>query len=85
MVQNLLDVMQRLKQEVGECQKKFRKVEKEALQKENAELKTEKSVADRVMYKKLGLAPHVIDKMKADAAKEILQEQQRDDGDVLGW
>ena len=57
-------------------------LEKEALQKENTDLKTEKSVADRVMYKKLGLAPHVIDKMKADAARKILQEQQRDD-DVL--
>ena len=62
------------------CRKAER--EKEALQKENTDLKTEKSVADRVMYKKLGLAPHVIDKMKADAAREILQEQQRDD-DVL--
>ena len=86
-VRNLLDAMQRLEQEVGEWKKRFRKAEreKEALQKENMDLKTEKSVADRVMYKKLGLAPHVIDKMKADAAKEILQEQQRDDGDVLGW
>lgn len=83
-VRNLLDAMQRLEQEVGEWKKRFRKAEKEkeALQKENTDLKTEKSVADRVMYKKLGLAPHVIDKMKADAAREILQEQQRDD-DVL--
>ena len=51
----------------------------------NAELKAEKAVADRVMQTKLQLPSHVIDKMKADAAREILQEQQREDGDVLGW
>ena len=86
-VKNLIATIQRLEHEVGEWCKRCRKAEreKEALQKENTDLKTEKSVADRVMYKKLGLAPHVIDKMKADAAKEILQEQQRDDGDVFGW
>ena len=86
-VKNLIATIQRLEHEVGEWRKRCRKAEreKEALQKENTDLKTEKSVADRVMYKKLGLAPHVIDKMKADAAREILQEQQRDDGDVLGW
>ena len=79
--------MQRLEQEVGEWKKRFRKAEKEkeALQKEVHELRTEKAVADRVMQTKLQLPSHVIDKMKADAAKEILQEQQRDDGDVLGW
>ena len=83
-VKNLIATIQRLEHEVGEWRKRCRKAEreKEALQKENTDLKTEKSVADRVMYKKLGLAPHVIDKMKADAAREILQEQQRDD-DVL--
>ncbi len=85
-VKNLIATIQRLEHEVGEWRKRCRKAEreKEALQKENTDLKTEKSVADRVMYKKLGLAPHVIDKMKADAAREILQEQQRDD-DVLGF
>ena len=83
-VKNLIATIQRLEHEVGEWRKRCRKAEKEkeALQKENTDLKTEISVADRVMYKKLGLAPHVIDKMKADAAREILQEQQRDD-DVL--
>ena len=86
-VRNLLDAMQRLEQEVGEWKKRFRKSEKEkeALQKEVHELRTEKQVADRVMKTKLGLSSNVIDKMKADAAREILQEQQRDDGDVLGW
>ena len=83
-VKNLIATIQRLEHEVGEWRKRCRKAEKEkeALQKENTDLKTEKSVADRVLYKKLGLAPHVIDKMKADAAREILQEQQRDD-DIL--
>lgn len=85
-VKNLIATIQRLEHEVGEWRKRCRKAEreKEALQKENAELKAEKAVADRVMQTKLHLSPQVIDKMKADAAKEILQEQQRDD-DVLGW
>lgn len=83
-VKNLIATIQRLEHEVGEWRKRCRKAEreKEALQKENAELKAEKAVADRVMQTKLHLSPQVIDKMKADAAREILQEQQRDD-DVL--
>ena len=86
-IKNLIATIQRLEHEVGEWRKRCRKAEreKEALQKENAELKAEKAVADRVMQTKLQLPSHVIDKMKADAAREILQEQQRDDGDVLGF
>ena len=49
-VKNLIATIQRLEHEVGEWRKRCRKAEreKEALQKENAELKAEKSVADRV-------------------------------------
>ena len=85
-VKNLIATIQRLEHEVGEWRKRCRKAEreKEALQKEVHELRTEKAVADRVMQTKLHLSPEVIDKMKADAAREILIEQTRDD-DVLGW
>ena len=86
-VRNLLVAMQELEQEVSAWKKKFRKSEreKEALQKEVHELRTEKAVADRVMETKLGLSKDVLDVMKNQAAKEILQEQQDRDDDVLGW
>ena len=59
--------------------------EKEALQKENAELKAEKAVADRVMQTKLNLSPQVIDIMKSQAAQELAREQRDKDDDVLGF
>ncbi len=84
-VRNLLDAIQRLEQEVSEWKKRFRKSEKEkeVLQKEVHELKAEKAVADRVMQTKLHLSPQVIDKMKAEAARELAQEQEINDV-VLG-
>lgn len=86
-VKNLIATIQRLEHEVGEWRKRCRKAEreKEALQKENAELKAEKAVADRVMQTKLNLSPQVIDIMKSQAAQEIAREQQDKDDDVLGW
>ena len=73
--------------EVGEWRKRCRKAEqeKEALQKENAELKAEKAVADRVMQTKLNLSPQVIDIMKSQAAQELAREQRDKDDDVLGF
>ena len=86
-VKNLIATIQRLEHEVGEWRKRCRKAEreKEALQKENAELKAEKAVADRVMQTKLNLSPQVIDIMKSQAAQEIAREQRDKDDDVLGF
>ena len=86
-VKNLIATIQRLEHEVGEWRKRCRKAEreKEALQKENAELKAEKAVTDRVMQTKLNLSPQVIDIMKSQAAQEIAQEQRDKDDDVLGF
>ena len=68
-VKNLIATIQRLEHEVGEWRKRCRKAEreKEALQKENTDLKTEKSVADRVMYKKLGLEPRLLGRSIEDS------------------
>ena len=86
-VKNLIATIQRLEHEVGEWRKRCRKAEreKEALQKENAELKAEKAVADRVMQTKLNLSPQVIDIMKSQAAQELAREQRDKDDDVLGF
>ncbi len=86
-VKNLTAIIQHLENEVSEWKKRFRKSEKEkeALQKENAELKAEKAVADRVMQTKLHLSPQVIDIMKSQAAQELAREQRDKDDDVLGF
>ena len=86
-VKNLIATIQRLEHEVGEWRKRCRKAEreKEALQKENAELKAEKAVADRVMQTKLNLSPQEIDIMKSQAAQELAREQRDKDDDVLGF
>ena len=86
-VKNLIATIQRLEHEVGEWRKRCRKAEreKEALQKENAELKAEKAVADRVMQTKLNLSPQVIDIMKSQAAQELAREQHDKNDDVLGF
>lgn len=87
-VKNLIATIQHLENEKSQWKKRFHKLEKEKaeLQKEVQELQKEKEIADRVMNTKLGLPGKAIARMKEEATKEILIEQQQQDNEnIFEW
>ena len=81
---NSLPLPKSLKKVINKLKEKLEQlsVRMHEMEDKNAELKRQTEIADRVLYKKLGLSKEAIDVMKEEAKMEIMYDRDLDD-DIL--